>query len=387
MFRQLAAALAAPNPPDPAIGGPLVFDLHPMQLSRYLEEQWSLLAPANLVPSPSGLGIPGALLSQERTSGITVPTAAKLWDHLIYAYMVENTRAYEIFRRVLEEYVYGERLGIPSDASQRWLRTTEQLFYGPESPLQIYEFATSIRPDERANRRNAYFRMFGMDLNHGTDDDRPYPYVRPTASNTEFVGTFEDFLREVWRGVENFTNTSGPRPTDDAAIASLARKLFDMLTVRRRGGNLSREELFHVSAMSWFHLTLSWNSPIVHDLKADASAPEERLFKVGQQVGLPAQSRSAAYFRLADSMSLILRAIELAQFNSPAQVPALYQPITPTIVYDSMLAIVRDWSIATGRDMKGRQVSVAPPRPAAIRPPSQPIVPAGSNGRSTPVPS
>ena len=160
-----------------------------------------------------------------------------------------------------------------------------------------------------------------------------------------------------------------------------------MLTVRRRGGNLSREEFFHVSAMSWFHLTLSWNSPIVHDLKADASAPEERLFKVGQQVGLPAQSRSAAYFRLADSMSLILRAIELAQFNSPAQVPALYQPITPTIVYDSMLAIVRDWSIATGRDMKGRQVSVAPPRPAAIRPPSQPIVPAGSDGRSTPVPS
>ena len=36
-----------------------------------------------------------------------------LWDHLIYAYMVENTRVYEIFRRVLEEYAYGERLGVP----------------------------------------------------------------------------------------------------------------------------------------------------------------------------------------------------------------------------------------------------------------------------------
>jgi hypothetical protein len=35
-----------------------------------------------------------------------------------------------------------------------------------------------VRPDIHATRRNAYQRMFGMDLNHGTDDNKPYPYVK-----------------------------------------------------------------------------------------------------------------------------------------------------------------------------------------------------------------
>ena len=61
--------------------------------------------------------------------------------------MVENTRMYEIFRRVLEEYAYGERLGVPSDETQRWLRTTEQLFYRDNPPFQIYTLASWIRPD------------------------------------------------------------------------------------------------------------------------------------------------------------------------------------------------------------------------------------------------
>ena len=53
-----------------------------------------------------------------------------LWDHLIYAYMVENTRIYEVFRRVLHEFLHGEKLGVPGSAdSQRWLRVTEELFF------------------------------------------------------------------------------------------------------------------------------------------------------------------------------------------------------------------------------------------------------------------
>ena len=45
-----------------------------------------------------------------------------VWDHLIYAYMIENTRIYEVFSRVVEEYMHGEKLGVPSEESQRWLR-------------------------------------------------------------------------------------------------------------------------------------------------------------------------------------------------------------------------------------------------------------------------
>jgi hypothetical protein len=377
MFRRLAAGYGLPEN-----GGPIVFALHPMQLSRYLEETWINRAAFNVLPAPTQLEVPGGLLTQEATSGIIPqPGPEAVWDHLIYAYMIENTRVYEIFRRVLEEYAYGERLGSPSVATQRWLRTTEQMFYGPDSPFQVYSVTSWIRPDVRGARRNAYFRMFGMDLNHGTDDNRPYPYPRSAAANVEFVSTFEDLLREVWRGIENFRNTAGAVPTDDATIANLARRLYDMLIVRRTGGNLAREELQHVSTMSWFHLTLSFDSPIVVNLEAQASSPEERLLKIGERVGLPAHSRSGTYFRLADSMSLILRAIELAQFNDEPTARTLYTPMPPAAapeIHDAMVGIIRDWSIATGRDMKARQVSVAPTRPATVRPPTQRIAQPGS---------
>jgi hypothetical protein len=354
-----------------------------MQLSRYLEETWISHAQAPLIPFPRGLEVPARLRNQEATSFITpAPSAGVVWDQLVYAYMIENTRAYEIFRRVLEEFLYGERLGTPTAETQQWLRTTEQLFYNADAPFQIYSLTSLVRPDARATRRNAYFRMFGMDLNHGTDDNRPYPYPRAAASNTEFVAIWEEFLREVWRGIENFTNSSGPKPTDDATIANLARQLDNMLTVRRADGNLTRDELQHVSTMSWFHLTLSYDSTVIQDLEAHGNSPEERLLKVGQRVGLPAHSRSGAYFRLAVDMSLILRAIERQQFDAPAGAQTLYDKnaASPSI-YDAMDGIIRDWSVATGRDMKSRRVAVTAPTPRPIRPSARPIVPATANGQ------
>jgi hypothetical protein len=371
------------------VSGPQVFAFHPMQLSRFLEQVWANRPPATTLPSAPGLEVPGALATQEATSGVPLPASPLLWEHLIYAYMVENTRAYEIFRRVLEEYLYGERLGTPSMATQQWLRTTEQLFYGPDPPLQIFALTSFLRPDIRAARRNTYFRMFGMDLNHGTDDNRPYPYPRASASNTNFVSIFEGLLREVWRGIENFRNSSGPADTDDTAIANYARELDDMLSVRRTGGNLAREELLHSSAMSWFDLTLQFDSPVVVDLEAQANSREERLLRIGQRVGLPAHSRSGQYFKLADNMSFILRNVELGQFSTPANAQILYTPSPPApfpaVVSNAMQEIIRDWSIATGREMKTRPVSVVPPQPKPIRPRARPIrapVPGGGgNGR------
>jgi hypothetical protein len=306
----------------------------------------------------------------------------RLWDHLIYAYMVENTRVYEIFRRVLEEYAYGERLGVPTDDSQRWLRTTEQLFYKDNPPFQIYSLASWIRPDIRAVRRNAYQRMFGMDLNHGTDDNRPYPYPRAAAANTEFASTFEELLREVWRAIENVRNQVGANATDVTTIANLARALFDMLRVRRQEqvGNLGRDELWHVSTMDWLHLTLSFNTPIVHDLKAEANSAAERLLKIGERVGLPGHSRSDSYFRLATNMSLILRELELGTFNDPGGAAALFQT---GVFQAAMQETITHWSIATGRDVKIRPVAVAAQQPAPIRPTPRPFVsvPPSGNGK------
>jgi hypothetical protein len=378
MFIQLATLLGASPAAMTQQSAEAVFGFHPIQLSRYLEEAWIARNPNLRALTPTQLEIPNIPpLALEVQSGLGDAANAKgngagypppVWDHLIYAYMIENTRVYEIFRRVLEEYAYGERLGVPSDAGQRWLRTTEALFYRDNPPFQIYALASWIRPDIRAVRRNAYQRMFGLDLNHGTDENRPYPYPRAAAANTEFAGVWAELLRQVWRAVVNIQNQVGPNETDITTIANLSRALFDMLRVRRQDnvGNLGRDELFHVATMSWFHLTLSYNTPIVHDLQADATSPAERLLKIGERVGLPAHSRADSYFHLATSMSLVLREMEIGTFNNTAGAPALFQ--AGSAFQQAMQEATTHWSIATGRDVKAATVTVAPSPPAPIRP-------------------
>ena len=92
-----------------------------------------------------------------------------LWDHLIYAYMIENTRVYEIFRRVIREFLHGEKLGVPGTVpgapgiletaeSQRWLRTTEELFYRDPPPFFVTTITSHVRMDLQATGRNAYQR-------------------------------------------------------------------------------------------------------------------------------------------------------------------------------------------------------------------------------------
>src|ERR1044071_6689545 len=173
MFRQLAALLPSPE---------VLFDAHPLELAWLLEEIWrqriddvadkSLGDPdrrSNLDAMPrvitrSALGDALAALLVDRE----LPRRFR-WDHLIYAYMIENTRVYEIFRRVLHEFLHGEKLGAPTDDSQRWLRNTEELFFKDGAPFFITSIQSHIRDDIRANRRGPYQRMFAMELNHGTD--------------------------------------------------------------------------------------------------------------------------------------------------------------------------------------------------------------------------
>jgi hypothetical protein len=394
MFRQLARLMDSSPPATSQAAAEKVLTtreigdggfIHPMQLSRFLEEVWANRNP-NLPLATAGLEIPLVWpLGLERDSGLaefvsnpkTYPPT--VWDHLIYAYMVENTRIYEIFQRVLAEYAFGERLSIASQPGQRWLRTTEALFYRESPPFQIYALPSWIRTDIRAVRRNVYHRMFGLDLNHGTDDNRPYPYPRAAATNTGFVGTFEELLREVWRAIENVRNQVGPNQTDISTMANLARTLYDMLRARRREnvGNLARDELWHVSTLSWFHLTLEYDTPIVVDLNAEAPSPAERLQKIGERVGLPAHSRADSYFFLAQNMSLVLRELELGTFNTTLGVPALFQT---GAFQDAMQQIITHWSIATGRDVKFRPVAIAATQPAPIRPMPRPPV-AATNGQ------
>ena len=380
MFRQFAALLPTPD---------LLFDAHPYELAWMLEEVWR----NRINDSPdAATNRPGKSLGDpDRRSDLAAtplyirpgwpPLDAKLaaifpapsgagrgttkfrWDHLIYAYMIENTRVYEIFRRVLHEFAHGEKLGTPTDESQRWLRNTEELFYKDGAPFFIGSVSSHIRPDLRANRRNPYQRMFAMELNHGGDDGKPYPYVRAEAANNEFVSTFEEFLREIWVGMIYVTATSSSNPTDPAKIASLASKLKNMLMSRRQSGNLSREEFSAVTAMAWFHLTLEYRNtsdqaPIVKALRADGDGTEQRLFKIAERVGLPAHGLSKNFFDIADAISRILIQIESGDYNASDAVAALYTPTSGGNTPETaMRIIITNWTAITGRDVKARKVS------------------------------
>lgn len=300
--------------------------------------------------------------------GLT-PGGATNWDHLIYAYLIECTRIYDIFRKVLETYQFSEHLETPSLQGQRFWRNTEYLAYSEPMPTMIWSLFSRTRADEVADRMSIYWWAFGVDLPHARDLAQKHPYEKPAAGNREFISTLELLLREVWRGIVNATNTSGERWTDDQAIALAARRIYDMMNSRRLNGNLSREEFRAVAVMSWLHLAVLWNSPVVVDLKAQASSPEERLGKIAERVRLRPHSQAKAFFDLAQPLSLLLQAIETGAFNDQTSAQLLYQPGT------NMAAITRviidNYTVATGRDLKASSVAVT----ARGSQPSPPVPP------------
>jgi hypothetical protein len=314
---------------------------------------------ATPAPAPVGISLPGFSAGAFWSS---------VWHHLIYAYMIENTRAYEIMGRVILEYTQGERLGIlQRDESYQWLRTTEELFYKDASPVQPFNLVSRIRPDAAATRRNAYYRMFGMDLNHGRDGAASYPYIKPPAANREFVATFEEFLRQVWRAIENANNFLANNPTDFPAIQDLADRLQNMLTARRGGAfgrpNLAREEFLAVSLAAWLDLTLSANTPIVLELAASGPSPEERLRQIGERVGLPAHGRSHNYFLLAPRVSTLLIMLERGDFNSRAGAETL---AAAGSVRDRVAEVIHHWSQISGRDLRSITATMSPALQASM---------------------
>ena len=336
-----------------------VLALDPATISFLMEAAWSQGGPGRLPgvpappPAPIGISFGGIRLARAWSS---------VWDHLIYAYMIENTRAYEIFGRVIAEYTQGERLGIVRNpATYQWLRTTEELFYKDASPFQPFNLVSRIRPDIAATRRNAYYRMFGMDLNHGRDGAAAYPYLKPSVANREFVATFEVFLRQVWRAIENANNFLANNPTDFAAIQDLADRLENMLTARRGGAfdrpNLAREEFLAVALAAWLDLTLSFDAPIVEDLVATGPSPEERLRQIGERVGLPAHGRSHSYFLLAPRVSTLLIGIERGDFNDRIGAETL---AAPGPVRDLVSEVIHHWSLISGRDLRAMPSTVSP---------------------------
>jgi len=301
----------------------------PAVIQSYLEMVW---AGGNTEWSPAGPS-----LSTKPTPTGTVSLA---WEHLIYAYMIENTMLYEIVGKVIREYTTGENLAPPDETAAQWLRLTEELFYRHPAATLSYAVESEIRPDHRAIRRNAYYRMFGMDLNHGAEQ-QPYPYVRPAAANRSFVAVLEELLRELWIASINVQNFSGANPTDNARIGEKAQELHDMLIIRRLGWNLAREEYYAVALMGWLEMSISSNSmPIVASLKAEGPSASARLGKIAGRVGIPIPKHVHEYLSLAAPLSDLLQAIEGTTTWNAATAVALYS----NGIIETILAIVDNWS-------------------------------------------
>jgi hypothetical protein len=358
----------------------------PMQIVDFLEDYWRQGVAASL---PFQFGVaPGDIASHQEegrplaidvvnVNGPLVPSVP-VWHHLVYAYMLENTRMYEIFRRVVTELLQGERLPHATQPTLRWARNCEELFFSTPRMLTVRSVLSGLRIDDGAVRRNLYQRAIGMDLNHGGDDGRPYPYVRAAAANGDFATLWETLLSEVWRG---FTTTApafaAVNETDDAAIATLVRRIEEMLRARRLNGMLSREEFDAVACLSWFHLTITDNTQVIVNLSAQAAGEADRLKQLGSMVGISAHSRADAYFQLAAPMSRVLRSIESGAAGA-LPIGGLYDPAIAGNLSADMLTIITNWSIATGRNMKDPsfRATTLPVLTEAAR--SQPV---SSNGR------
>jgi hypothetical protein len=315
---------------------------------------WSTGIPQPVLPTPPlpfqqpGLGwkgiVPGTFL--------TPPTKPTNWDHLIYAYVIENTRIFEIFSKLLSKYIRGGDLETPSPASQLFWRNLEFLIYGDAAPSMVWTTSGRVRRDEQAGRCSTYFWMFGIDLSHAPQIAGEHPYEKPAGSNRDFIPTFEVFGREVWRGIVNARNTSGANDTDPRVIANLAERIYDMMQTQRQSGNQSREEFRAVALMSFLHLAVLYDSPMVQDLRAEASSPELRLQKMAERVGMSAHPKSKALFDLAGPFSKLLQSIETGKYNIASNTPRLYAETPSTPLSRNAEDVIDQYTLATGRDLK-----------------------------------
>jgi hypothetical protein len=426
MFRMLARLIADPTLTNPAAipDATTVFATHPVQLSRWLEEAWagggiaswpSFTTQNVALGDPAAvarLELPDGLRNDTLRSGIGVPGGGPVippqfepppslgnglilpWDHMIYAYLLESTGIVEILAEVVRRYMVGETLDAPSIDTLVWARGTEELFFRDPPLFHITGLTSQLRPNAGVIRCNGYHRFFGCDLPHqpwgAAPGEQPWKQDAGAVANTRFIELWQELLRQVWMGIENDRNQVGANPTDPSYVAYLCQTLGELLRLRRRGGMLAREEFSAVTMLSWFHLTVEYDTPVVRDLRATAGAagnPADRLAAIGQRVGIAPAQRSRELFELADLVSPVLWFIELDQFSSPANAETLFRiaNVPNPVVAQTMIRIIDRWQSATGERIK--DMSVQAGQSAAVshaQPTRLPSGPAPAHPHATP---
>jgi hypothetical protein len=281
--------------------------------------------------------------------------------HLIFAYLLENSRIIPIFERVIFKFMSGEDLGHPSPFTAHWIRNTQSLFYKDSHIPNFRSLNSSLLPSADANRRNAYFRLFGLELHHNNQDNSPIGFTKPVHANLNFVPLLENLLREIWQGTINHRNTSGANTTDIVALADMAKLLKDSLLARRNAemnlalyesSNLSKEEFFSVIMLEWFYQAIATNNDLVKDMNAESITADERLAKIGKHVGITPHSKTRDLFALAPLLAAFLRLIEEGFYDNPQNISALFDPNIPESFAREISLIITLWQKTTGRNLK-----------------------------------
>jgi hypothetical protein len=432
MFFPLAKALGRQNA---ELGAQKVFRLHPNQIAYLVDEIWDSARRTPQIPDPSGekdlvffarffddtvldaLDLPtqpgdDPFFPTDGLDAFLAPSGVNttgpfewsgrpnelfcpplLWHHLSYAYVLESTGIVEIFAEVVRRLVVGETMGVLSPDSIAWLRATEQLFFRDLPGFSVASVLSEVRPFDRTNRRNAYWRMFGLDLAHAVPP--LWAGSGPLADwkgltgpvNHDFRQKWSELLRQIWIGVENRANVTGANPADPSYIALLARALKDLLGNRRRGGALAREEFAYVTMLNWFHLTVDSDTSVIVDLQAQASSAADRLGALGQKVGITPALRSRELFDLAEPMSTLLRGIELGLFDTEATAATLFTD--KTNIFRDVLDTINNWQSATGERVKESPARPLPMggQPLRVPVPAAAPAPMVSLNGSAPTPS
>ena len=128
----------------------------------------------------------------------------------------------------------------------------------------------------------------------------------------------------------------------------------------------------HVATMSWFHLTLESDTPIVIDLKAQAESPEERLANIAQRVGMaPAGAVTRAVPARRPDVGVHPR-WERGVFDTGAAAETLFKPQPPppsspnpqsAKLLEDTNKIIDLWQSATGERVKDRARASPAPAP------------------------
>ena len=325
--------------------------------------------------------------------------------HMIYAYLVENTRIAQIFEKLVHMYMHDEKLRKitpitntnQNRAAFQWIANTENLFFKSLANNSYRNIVSQVRSSADASRRNAYFRLLGMDLAFGDGiSNAAVNFHKAESNNQPFIVIFEKFLSEIWQAYTNARNAIGPNTTDMFVIIDTAQKIQEMLMSRRttettftnyRYFNLSKEEYSSVVMMSWLYEVVSYDSPIVQFLRCNGNTPGERLINIGDKVGLPAHSKSEGLLDIAPPMNTLLRRVELGDYNIENTVSTIITSQANNLpatnpnrqALNELLSIINNWEKATGHRIKNPEANIT----ARVRVQPQQANGANANGVSS----